>query len=219
MKTSKKLVRLMTAAALLINSACTETSGVANVSLRLSNTQVVSNKNILSLFLPEAKAAEYGDILFCLERLRFKLPEGILVEVENPGDDSSETEIEDSIDFELGEVVIDPQGTDLGDIQVPVGTYSRIEFDLDNDCLSGKSIQVTNVNGSFSTDEEVTIKFDGNFVVTNDTQITLPLAEIVNALDSFNPTSMIQDDIDEELEELMESLSINVEDDDDSLED
>lgn len=218
MKTSNILVRLMTAATLLINSACTESSGLANVSLRLANSQVASNKNLFSLFLPEAKAAEYGDILFCLERLRFKLPENVFVEVQNPGDDSSETEIEDSIDFEIGEVVIDPQGTDLGDIQVPEGTYSRIEFDLDNDCVSGKSIQVTNLNGSFSTDEEVTIKFDGNFIVKDGIQIVLPLAEIVNALDGFNPTSLNQDGMDEELEDLMESLNISVEDED-SLED
>ncbi len=239
MKTSKKLVRIVAAAALLMNSACSDTSSnYANVSLRLSDSQMTSNNSVLSLFLPQAKAAEYGDIVICLERLRFELPEGVEDELqddveadddieaisENSSDDdmedldedSSEVEIEDSIDFEFDDVVLDPQGTDLGEIQVPVGTYSRIEFDLDSDCLSGKSIQITNLNGSFSTDEEVTIRFEGEFIVSEGVQIVLPLANIIAALDAFNPISSIQDDIDEELEDLMESLSISVEDDDDS---
>ncbi len=216
MKTNKNVViKALVAGLLLINSACSGSSGqLANVSLRLSDSNAVTTHNLMSLFFPKAKAAEYGDILFCLERLRFELPEGIVTQITSQDDDSTEEEIEDSIDFEIGEVVIDPQGTDLGNIQVPVGTYSEIEFDLDNDCLSGKSIQITNASGSFSTDEEVTIKFEGEFVVSEGVQIVLPLAEIVAAIDSFNPSSQNQEIIDEELEELMESLSIRTEDND-----
>ncbi len=213
MKTNKIIVRLVVTLALMLNTACNSSSGLASVSLKLSDGQTVANSNIFSLLFPKAKAANFGDILFCLERLRFKLPEDMVVEVPGISDDSSEIEIEDSIDFELGEVAIDPQGTDLGDLQVPVGTYSRIEFDLDTDCMSGKSLQVTNINGTYSTNQEVTIKFDGNFVVSDGVQITLPLADMVSALDSFNPSSNNQQVIDEELEDLMESLSIRISDD------
>lgn len=213
MKTiGKNIARIIVAGVFTINSACTESGDLATVSLRLADSQQVVKNNFLSLFFPNAIAAQAGDIVFCLERVRFKLPEDVANEIPGQDEDSSEDEIEDSVDFELGEVVIDPQGTNLGDIQIPAGTYSEIEFDLDSNCASGKTIQITNSFGTFSTDEEVTIEFEGQFEVKDGVEFVLPLASIISVLDSFNPSSADQEVIDEELEDLMESLSIEVED-------
>ncbi|MCH2534912.1 MAG: hypothetical protein MK008_10765 [Bdellovibrionales bacterium] len=126
-----------------------------------------------------------SSLTFCFKRLRFK-KEG---ESTN-GDTSSD---EDNIDLNLGEVIISPSGTDLTSVTIPAGEYSRVEFDLEKDCLSQKSLQVTNSNGSFSTEDRITIKFEGYFIAASSSQtLSLGVSNIISKLDEVTADSEIK---------------------------
>jgi Domain of unknown function (DUF4382) len=126
--------------------------------------------------IPSAYAAVSSATL-CFKRLRFKTQDETTSA--DPANDS------DNIDFSLGEVTLSPSGTTLSSVQIPAGTYTRIEFDLEDKCASGKSLQLTNSNGSFSTDQRITIKFNGTFTATGATQnLSLAIDSILTALDA-----------------------------------
>lgn len=146
----------------------------------------VSSQNVASApkeFL-SAEVMSISSLKLCFKRLRFK-QDGENTNVD-PTVDS------DNIDFEPGELTIDEMGTYLGEVQLPVGSYSRVEFDLEDNCSSGKSVQVTNANGPFSTQDRITIKFEGNFVHSEDTSLALDLQPIVTALMSVSNDSEIR---------------------------
>ena len=67
---------------------------------------------------------------------------------------------------------------------VPAGTYSRVEFDLDPHCASGKSIQVTNTTGTFTNAQTITIRFDGNLILTASQNLDLNIQAIISALNN-----------------------------------
>jgi hypothetical protein len=114
-----------------------------------------------------------SQVIMCFKRLRFK-QQGQATAA-NPAADSS------NIDFSIGEVTISPSGTDLGSVQVPPGTYTRVEFDLESSCLSGASLQVQNSNGTFSTADRITIKFSGSFVADQtDKSLSMDVTAIIN---------------------------------------
>ncbi|HEX4925913.1 MAG TPA: hypothetical protein VFV50_17605 [Bdellovibrionales bacterium] len=87
-------------------------------------------------------------ITLCFERLRFEAKDG-----STQGD----------VTLQLGEVTLNPAGTVLADVVPPTGEYERIRLDLDDDCPSDKSLQVTNAFGTFTTEENVTLTFEGDF--------------------------------------------------------
>jgi len=136
-------------------------------------------KSFQRLFMQDAYAA-VSNITFCFKRLRFKYQNDD--ELESLG-------LEDNVDLSIGEVSIDSNGVTLGTIEVPQGTYRRIEFDLESDCGLGKSIDLTNDHGSFSTTDRVTIKFEGTFVADNASEkLTLSVQSILDAANSYNGT-------------------------------
>lgn len=99
----------------------------------------------------------------------------------------------DNIDLNLGLVSINPSGTDLSEVDLPIGTYTRIEFDLNDDCMNGKSVVITNSHGTFSTDDGMTIVFEGSVTIGEDNQnLALAIQQIVSALGTVTQNSGIR---------------------------
>ena len=120
-----------------------------------------------------------ASLVMCFDRLRFKT-------ADIGGS-------EEEIDVYLGEVTLSPAGTNLADIEVPHGTYERIEFDLDDKCASGRSVQVQNGNGFFFTNENMTIRFEGTFTADEASgNLELFIQNIVSALNTVSSNSQIR---------------------------
>lgn len=138
-----------------------------------------STASIMSWFIPEARAA-VSDLRFCFKRLRFK----------KDLTDTLDPELaEDNVDFSLGEQVISSSGALLGTFQVPEGTYYRIEFDLEPEC-AGKSVSLSNDFGVFVSDERITVKFEGVFVVNGSETLELGVQNILDAANAHNGGSL-----------------------------
>jgi hypothetical protein len=128
-----------------------------------------------------------SSLKMCFKRLRFKLAG----EATNPDPEQDE----DNIDFYLGEVAISDLGTTLKSVALPVGTYKRIEFDLDDDCSSGNSMSLTNSHGSFETSDRITIKFNGTFVHDgSEADLGMNIQAIVTALKDVQSDNDIEDE-------------------------
>ena len=136
-------------------------------------------KKVMDSFLPPAYAA-LTDVRFCFKRLRFK-----------PNSSSSGS----NYDLELGEVIINPAGTNLVTVSVPQGTYERVEFDLEKECegTPGKpSVTITNGSGTFTTLDRMTIKFDGSYTVSDAGTLTLDIDPLLDALDVITADNQIK---------------------------
>jgi len=124
--------------------------------------------------------ANVSNVKFCFKRLRFK-PDSV-----TNGSNH---------DLLLGEISIDPNGTNLLTVSVPEGTYGRVEFDLEKECEGTPlkpSVTFTNNFGTFSTQDNMTIKFDGVFVVSADSTLTLNIDVLLDALDTVNADNAIK---------------------------
>lgn len=150
------------------------------VDLRMEDQQPFAwIKKSWDLLIPPAYA-NVSNVKFCFKRLRFK-------------PDSSTNG--SNYDLFLGEVTIDPTGTNLLTVSVPEGTYQRVEFDLEKECdgtASKPSVSFTNGSGPFSTIDNMTIKFDGNFVLTGDSTLTLNIDALLDVLDLVTNDNQIK---------------------------
>ena len=117
-----------------------------------------------------------SNLKMCFKRLRFKPVSGIV----------------DNIDLILDEVAIATTGQLITTASVPPGTYSRVEFDLDTHCASAKSVQVVNSAGSFTSNETMTIRFDGNLVLTGSQNLDLNIQAIISALNTVTSNADIK---------------------------
>lgn len=125
-------------------------------------------KSYTALMAADISPQAVSDLKMCFKRLRFKPISGL----------------DENVDLALGEVAVDPAGTLLAAVRVPAGTYTRVEFDLNPDCTSGKSIQLTNSSGSFSTHETITIRFDGTLILSASQDLDLDMQSIITALNT-----------------------------------
>lgn len=144
---------------------------VAPVTLRMVDKQPFAwfKKTLDTLISPAHSAV--SNVKFCFKHLRMK-PDST-----TPGEDLA---------LELGEVDINPNGTNLVTVSVPSGIYREVEFDLVKECdgvLGRKSVTITNNNGTFSTDESMTIKFVGTYTVTDAGTLTLNIDPLFDALE------------------------------------
>ena len=114
-------------------------------------TYSTASYNPMDLIIPKSYAA-VSDLKFCFKRLRFKQD---LADTVDPA-------LEDNIDLELGQVSISTTGTLLGTVQVPEGTYRRVEFDLESDCDGTTKNSVDLISDSYSgaSTDRITIKFE-----------------------------------------------------------
>jgi len=173
---------LLPALALILSigiKGCGTQTGNGLVTLELSP---YSGTAWYSLIKPAYAAV--SSVTLCFKRLRFK--------TENQGT-SDPTQNSDNIEFQIGEVTLSPSGSKLGSVQLPKGTYKRIEFDLEKECSSGKSIQVSNTSGNFGTNDRVTVKFEGTFTMTGaNATVSLGAQSIVSALNNVTQDSEIK---------------------------
>lgn len=152
----------------------------SNVSLRMEDQQPFAfMKHLSESFIPSAYAA-VSDVKFCFKRMRFK-PDSTL-----PGGQNFE--------LTLGEIDITPGGTNLITVSVPHGQYERVEFDLEKNCdgLTKPSVTFVNNAGTFSTDDNMTIKFDGVYVVSADGSLTLNIDALFDAMDTIVASDQIK---------------------------
>jgi len=132
-------------------------------------------------FIPSAHAA-VSDLRVCFKRLRFKKD---VTDIDDPT-------VDENIDLTLGEVNISSGGTSLAVVNVPADTYYRIEFDLEPSC-AGKSMNLSNDFGVYSSAESLKIRFDGVFVVNGSETLQLGVQDILNAANSYNGTGSLKD--------------------------
>lgn len=180
-----KMALSIMAVSVMLTTGCAKDNTAKSHQVAIQFGSYTSVKhNLLSLFLPEANAA-VSSLNMCFKRLRFKTAEDPAV-TDNPAIDG------DNIDFNLGSVDVSSGATALGTITLPEGNYSRIEFDLESDCASGKSISLVNSKGSFSSAERITIKFEGSFTANADGVLTLGVQQIITALNNYNGSGTLK---------------------------
>lgn len=154
---------------------------VKTVNVRMQDQQPFAwMKRISDSLIPSAYA-NVGSVSLCFKRLRFK-------PVEN--DDSTA----ENYDLTLGLLTIDPNGTDVVSISVPEGTYRRIEFDLEGNCngLGDPSVSFVNGMATYSTQDNIKIKFEGVLVVDSDETVNLDTDKILDALDTVSANNQIK---------------------------
>lgn len=181
-----KIVAGVAAAIMILTNGCAKESATTKthqIAIQFGSYTSAKYK-FMRLLLPEAKAA-VSSLNLCFKRLRFKTAEDPAV-TDNPTADG------DNIDFGLGSVDISSGATSLGTITLPEGNYTRIEFDLESDCASGKSINLVNGNGSYSSTDRITIKFEGHFTANADGVLTLGVQQIIDSLNSYNGGSALK---------------------------
>jgi hypothetical protein len=156
------------------------TSGGKSYPVRLSMGSYTT-ASLSNLLIPNAYAA-VSDLRVCFKRLRFK----------TSTDDSIPDAQEDNIDFNLGEVALSNSGTLLGTVTVPAGTYYRVEFDLEPTC-AGKSLNLSNDFGVYSSAENIKIKFDWVFIVDGSTTLELGVQNILSEANAYNGVESLRD--------------------------
>lgn len=122
-----------------------------------------------------------GTTKLCLKRLRFKQ------------EDTATNTGSDNVDYAPGLVTLASSGTTLQKVTLAKGTYKRLEFDLEKNCLdttTPNSVDGSNGSGAFTSDQTITIKFQGTFAAADgDQTLALGIQNIVNALDGLPASS------------------------------
>ncbi len=97
-------------------------------------------------------------------------------------DSSSNTDIQ-NVPFAARQVSLSPLGTDLDFISLPPSEYRQVEMSLNGSKCGGSSVVVSNLNGQFSSSENISMKFNGSKNVDfNSQEISLKIQAIVEAL-------------------------------------
>lgn len=151
-----------------------------NVSVSMQDQQPFAwIQNISDAFINRAHA-NVSSISFCFKRLRFK-----------PDASTSGS----NFDLFIGQVAIDPNGTNLLTVSVPEGTYGRIEFDLEEACdgdPAKPSVSFTNDFGMRSTNDRMTIKFEGSYTVSADGTLNLDIDALIDNMELVNNDANIK---------------------------
>lgn len=129
-------------------------------------------------------AATITQMKLCFKNIRFKMMD----------DDTDKPEDSGNLNFDLGLVTLSTDGGILTSLNVPIQNYKRVEFDLDNHCSSGKSLEVTKSNGrTVSSDEAITLKLDGDFSLQSYSEsLSLDISTIARSLTSVSEASEIK---------------------------
>lgn len=105
----------------------------------------------------------------CVDELRFR----------NDGEDDDH---EYRVEFRAKWITLSPAGTLIdNNLQVPFGSYERIDLKLSNDC-GGAYATVTNANGTFAATEEVDLRFSGAVTVAGaSSKLILDMSNMITA--------------------------------------
>jgi hypothetical protein len=194
-----KLILIIFLSTLLFSCKPEDKSGPSqqshNIQMNFS-TYSVARFTPLDLFIPTAHAA-VSDLKFCFKRLRFKLNQTATI---------NHAASSDNIDLAPGQISISSSGSSIVNVPVAAGTYHRVEFDLEKDCdgTSKDSVNLVNSNGTYSTQDRITIKFDGTFVVDGAKSVALGIQNILDKANSFDGFGGVT------LKESLESVSGNL---------
>ena len=162
---------ILIAVTIIFLSACANNNGTSTGNPLVA----VQFKSYTPMTVQDIGAMSVSNLKMCFKRLRFKPVSGLA----------------ENIDLALDEVAVTNAGVLVTTASIPAGTYSRVEFDLDPHCASGKSVQVTNSNGTFTTNQTMTIRFDGNLVLSASQNLDLNIQAIVSALNNVNSDANI----------------------------
>ncbi len=184
----KQLNVMMIGIVTIAMTACGSSTGVRkhNVGLQFGTYTTAKNGRLEileALFLPRAYAS-VSSLKFCFKRLRFKKADDVTADPAIS---------EDNIDFAIGEVIVSNASTSLGQIRLPEGEYRRVEFDLEDSCGTGNSIQLVNTNGTYATNQRVTIKFSGVFTADSDGVLNLGVQSILTQLNTYSGVGTLKD--------------------------
>lgn len=103
--------------------------------------------------LSSAQTSQVSFLTFCFSQIKF-VP---YIDLNNP----DPTAITQKFDFDMDDVNYSKNGTSLSFVSLPAGKYQSIQIILTDQCSSGRSVQITNNNGSFSTMNTITITLVG----------------------------------------------------------
>ncbi len=151
-----------------------------DVTVRLEDKQPFAwLKKTLDQIISPAYSAT-SNVKFCIKILKFK-PDSFTA----------------GFDFDLmiGQVDIDPNGTNLLTVAIPPGTYQQIDFELDKDCdgvLGKPSVSFSNNNGFFFTEESMTITFQGSYTATTAGTLTLNIDPLLDSLELVTMNDQIK---------------------------
>ena len=178
MKNLNPVSVILVAMALVFTMGCSQEKGVT-----MSFGSEVAQNSILDFLMPSAFASS-TQVKMCFKRLRFKIDQQATTDKDNSPD---------NIDFAIGEVTVSETGATLGTVDVPAGNYRRVEFDLDNDCDTGYSIQVTNSHGTFETHSALSLNFLGDFTSDESAQsLVFAIESILSAASSYDGTGQLK---------------------------
>jgi len=175
--------------------------GTSQISLQIGRLSA-ANK-LLNFFMPEARAS-VTSAKVCFKRVRFKtedevhyLDNGQESETENERIKKEiEIEKEEEVEFRLGEIDISAEGSEIGTVTLPEGTYTQLEFVLEKDgkgCSGTHSVDLVNTSGIYSTPESIEIKLEGRFIASEANQVlSLNMNNILNALDEVTSNNQIK---------------------------
>jgi hypothetical protein len=185
-------MKILILISLLSLSSCGVGGGGTTTGNPLTTVRMLDKSNIVASIMKKMSEslipsayANVSSISMCFKRLRFKPVETTEEEAEN-------------VDLTLGQVTINPAGTNLVTVSIPEGNYRRIEFDLEPDCggTTQPSVRFTKSNNvTLSTSERLTIKFDGNYVVSEDGTLDLDIDKIITGMDAISSSENIKDDL------------------------
>lgn len=91
----------------------------------------------------------------------------------------------------IGRIDLKPEGTALGVFDLPEGQYNKVEFIGKGRCEDKYSVSVFNQNGMWQTQEDIELKFYGNFHVGAKTQIVLEVQGLADMLGEVNNDEQI----------------------------
>ncbi len=189
------------------NDSSSSSNGTHKVTLTLGAYQTAG---LMDYLIPSAYA-NVSELKACFKRLRFKKttsdsPSSSMDDSSSSDDsrssddsissndsrssDDSINDVEDNIDFNIGEVTLTSSGTLLGSVNLPEGTYYRVEFDLEPSCAGRKSLTLSNDFGTYSTTEKIKIKFDGVLVIDGSKNVELGVQNILDAANDYRSGSM-----------------------------
>jgi hypothetical protein len=96
--------------------------------------------------------------------------------VEATGDRSEQVDISDQA------FTLTPEGGKAFRIELPKGVYTGFKLILSHRCASGRTVDITNALGHFSTTEGLELRFSGQGAITQASMVTLETQNLVNAL-------------------------------------
>ncbi len=164
----------------------TTTGNPVTIEMSFSSYENSLISKLSNIFISPAHAS-LSELKFCFKRVRFKVY------------DSS---VGKDLELELGEVSINQEGTDLGTVEIADAIYRRIEFDIAKNCDGDNqsSVTILNDNGTFSTDDGITIRFDGEFKANEGGELVLIVQNVVNGIKNYKAS-------DGEIKDILENLS------------